>query len=67
MYSHVTGNFNEPHYVSYIRSDLGGIAEEAGLTPGGKWVSSFTKTLSFTKPLDDAPAGAAAPRGGAPA
>ena len=48
------GNFealNEPHYVDYIQTDVGALFEEAGLKPQGKWMSSTSKTLSFTKPL----------------
>ncbi|GAB4819943.1 hypothetical protein N2152v2_006989 [Parachlorella kessleri] len=45
------GDFNEPYYRSYIATDLGGIAEEAGLVCGTKVLASTSKTLSFTKPL----------------
>ena len=45
------GELNEPHYVDYIQTDVGKLFEEAGLKPQGKWMSSTSKTLSFTKPL----------------
>ena len=44
------GDFNEPHYVSYIGTDLGALMRAAGLQPSRKEVSSTTKSLSFTKP-----------------
>ncbi len=44
------GDFNEPHYNSYIATDLGALFKEAGLTPWRKEVCSATKALAFTKP-----------------
>ena len=43
------GKFNEPYYENYLVTDLGGLFEEAGLTPNLKVVSSTTKSLSFVK------------------
>ena len=45
-------DLNEPHYEDYIQSDLGTYFESKGLVPGGKWLASTSKTLGFTKPLD---------------
>jgi hypothetical protein len=36
---------------SYIACDLGSLFDAAGFSCGTKWLSSATKTLSFTKPL----------------
>uniref|UniRef100_A0A7S2FRJ3 Methyltransferase type 11 domain-containing protein n=1 Tax=Florenciella parvula TaxID=236787 RepID=A0A7S2FRJ3_9STRA len=44
-------NLNEPHYPSYIRSDVPKYFTDAGLVCGDKSVASTSKTLSFTKPL----------------
>jgi len=48
------GKMNEPHYESYIGTDLPAFFEAAGLTCDGKWVASSTKTLSFRKPEAEA-------------
>ncbi|KAI8475763.1 MAG: S-adenosyl-L-methionine-dependent methyltransferase [Monoraphidium minutum] len=58
------GSFNEPHYRNYIACDMGGLFESAGFTPRTKYLSSATKTLTFTK-RGAAPAAAASD--GAPA
>jgi hypothetical protein len=44
------GNFNEPHYLDYIKTDLGQLFQEAGFHCGAKYQASASKTLSFTKP-----------------
>ena len=41
---------NEPHYINYISTDTAEMFTKAGLVPGEKWLSSTTKTLSFSKP-----------------
>lgn len=43
------GDFNEPYYRDYLKTDLGALFEEFGLVPDLKVVSSTTKTLSFKK------------------
>ena len=48
------GKLNEPHYEDYIEAELPSYFEAAGMTCGGKWVASSTKTLSFGKPLAEA-------------
>lgn len=45
------GKLNEPHYANYIETDLSALFEEGGLVCDRKYVSSSSKTLSFTKPL----------------
>jgi ubiquinone/menaquinone biosynthesis C-methylase UbiE len=44
------GKLNEPHYVSYQRTDLAALFVKCGLECDQKHVNSQTKTLSFTKP-----------------
>lgn len=53
------GNLNEPHYRNYIACDMGSLFKSAGFNCDTKFMSSATKTWSFTKP--DTPAAAAAP------
>lgn len=43
------GGFNEPYYLDYLNTDLGGLFEDAGLKCGLKVVSSTTKSLCFFK------------------
>lgn len=43
------GNFAEPHYRGYIRTDFGALCKEYGLEPQTKSTSSSSKTLSFVK------------------
>lgn len=43
--------FNEPFWVNFVTCDFGAMFTEAGFVPGTKYLSSATKTLSFTKPL----------------
>lgn len=45
-----TGDFNEPWYRDYVRTDLGQLGLDAGLTPETKMLGSASKCLSFRKP-----------------
>lgn len=45
------GNLNEPYYNGYIRSDLSTLFENSGLECNEKFVTSVSKTISFTKPM----------------
>lgn len=42
-------SFNEPFYDTYIEEDVGALFEENGMEREEKWLSSVTKTLTFTK------------------
>lgn len=42
-------DFDEPYYDTYIREDIGGMFADAGAKRMNKYLSSVTKTLSFTK------------------
>jgi len=44
------GDFNEPWYRDYVRTDLGQLGLDAGLTPETKMLGSASKCLSFRKP-----------------
>ena len=57
------GDFNEPHYRTYIETDLGALFRAGGLVPWRKELASSSKGLAFKKPE----AGAAVPAGTAPA
>ena len=54
------GKLNEPHYENYIETDIGALFEAGGLVCETKYVSSSSKTLSFSKPLAEEPAPAPA-------
>jgi len=41
--------FNEPFYDTYIEEDVGALFQANGLEREEKWLSSVTKTLTFTK------------------
>lgn len=43
------GNFAEPHYRGFIRTDFGALCKEYGLEPQWKATASSSKTLSFVK------------------
>ena len=43
------GDFSEPWYRCYIRTDLGKLGEDAGFKCGEKWLGSASKALSFRK------------------
>ena len=45
------GDFNEPWYRCYTRTDLGALGKEVGLVPGTKLLGSASKCLTFTKPM----------------
>lgn len=44
------GRLNEPHYEDYLRTSIAPLFEVHGLEYSEKYISSSTKTLSFTKP-----------------
>ena len=49
------GNFqylNEPHYPTYIAEDVGELFISQGLEAHEKHLSSTSKCLSFTKPVE---------------
>lgn len=43
------GDFAEPHYRDYVRTDFAALARQCGFEPESKDIMSSTKTLSFIK------------------
>jgi ubiquinone/menaquinone biosynthesis C-methylase UbiE len=41
-------SFNEPFYDTYLEEDVGALFEQNGMEREEKWLSSVTKTLTFT-------------------